>query len=237
MAAHLEKLDAQRLRQLRLEVEPDQLRLVQTRAREVRKHRRHRGGEKQRLSRRRHAGEDGVQLRCKSHLEEPVGLIKNDVLNSAKRELRIEKDVLQPSGRGDDDVRVCRESVELVLHRVAANEQAEAQRRADEVRELAAEFVCLDCELARGREDGGADADGGRVALETVEERQQKRGGLPGACSRHGDDVLAGEDGGNRSTLDGRRHAVALAHHRFVNRWAQPHGLEAAAALLLDGRL
>ena len=52
-----------------------------------------------------------------------------------------------------------REHVELVLHRVAAHKAAELQLRRDEVRQLHAELVSLDRELAGRREDHRAHAD------------------------------------------------------------------------------
>ena len=84
------------------------------------------------------------------------GLVEGDVLDARERQLRVDEHVLQPSGRADEHVGVAREHVELLVDRVAADEEREAERRAHKVGELEAELVGLDGELARRREHHSA---------------------------------------------------------------------------------
>jgi len=145
--------------------------------------------------------------------------------------------VLQQAGRRDEGVRVGGEEGELVLHRVAAHQQAEAERRRHKVRQLDAEAVRLQGELSRRGEDGRADANRGRVPLEPLEHRQQERRRLSGAGPRHRDDVLPREDRRDRLALDGSGHAVALAEDGLVHALRQPERAEPATLLPSPRRL
>ena len=74
-----------------------------------------------------------MQLRCEAHLEKAIGLVEDHVLDTGQAELRLCKDMLQPTGRSNEAIRVLGEHVELILHRVTAHEAAELQLGCDEV--------------------------------------------------------------------------------------------------------
>ena len=47
-----------------------------------------------------------MQLRGESHFKEAIGLVKDEVFDAPERELHLGEDMLQPSGRCDEHVRI-----------------------------------------------------------------------------------------------------------------------------------
>ena len=91
-------------------------------------------------------------------------------------------------------------------HGRAADEEADPQRRV--VGQAQADVVDLLGQLARGRDDQRLGRAAGQ-AEELVQDRQQEGGGLAGAGLGGGDEVAAGEDGGDGLGLNRRRLGVA----------------------------
>ena len=139
--------------------------------------------------------------------------------------------VEQAAGSGHQDVGVGGEGLELRLERLAADQHAEAH--VEEMAHVAGEFVGLERELARGREDEAAGAGDGGVTAQALEERHEEGGGLAGARTGHRHHVVAGEDYGEGLALDGRRDAKALSADGFEEFRQEAQSLEAAAFHLL----
>ncbi len=86
----------------------------------------------------------------------------------------------------------------------------------------------LRAELARGRDDKHAQRLARPVRVrrrrggQALEDGQDESGGLAGPGLRAGQQIAAGEHGGNRLRLNGGRDGVSLVGHRAQQRAGQP---------------
>ena len=175
-----------------------------------------RGGEEQRLALRRALGDDPVDGRAEAHVEHPVGLVEHERLHVVEREGAALEEVLEPAGRGDEDVRALRVA-RLLLEADAAvdggdGEVARPRDRAQRVDDLAGE-------LTRGGEHERRRAAG--VGGDPVDDRHAEGERLAGPGGGLGEHVAAVEHVGDHELLDGEGgvDAALLAGRR------QPHAI------------
>mmetsp|Transcript_33864 Transcript_33864/g.106994 ORF Transcript_33864/g.106994 Transcript_33864/m.106994 type:complete len:328 (+) Transcript_33864:1893-2876(+) len=232
--AQREEGQPQLVAHLVLHVEADEVRVLETSARELHELRRQRRREEQHLPRLGAAAQNLVQLLGEAHLEEPVGLIEDADLNALQRERSDLLEVVhEPPRRGHDEVRRRRERLELCVHAVATREQRSAQAHVPP--HLLRETLGLHGELARGAQDEPARPGGDRVLLQAVEHRDEERRRLARAGTRHADHVLAAQRHRQRLALHRRGRAVH-AHHAAQQRRVQVQGLEGPARVLVPQR-
>ena len=175
-------------------------------------HRRHRGREQQRLFPGRQSGHDPFDVRQEPHVEHPVGLVQHQDVDLVEARLVLAHVVEEPAGGGDDEFHAGPQRLLLRPHRRAADHDAAAQRRV--VGQGQQHVVDLLSQLARWSQNQRL-GDVMRLAEELMEDRQQEGGGLAGAGLGRGDEVAAGQHGGNGLGLDRRRLGVAHVAHRL----------------------
>ena len=112
----------------------------------------------------------------------------------------------QASGRADDDVDTAAKGVLLRAHADTAEHGRGGDRRVR--REIVHVGKHLRRELARRRQDQRARRSA-RLAHQLMQDRQDKRRGLPGSRHRGGQQVAAFERRWNRVGLNRRRAAVS----------------------------
>ena len=162
-------------------------------------HRRHGRGEEQRLLAGGQAGDDPLEVGQEAHVEHAVGLVEDEGVQVVEAGLVLAHVVQQPAGRGDDHLHAGPQGLLLRPHGRAADEEADPQRRV--VRQAQADVVDLLGQLPGGRDDQRLGRAAGQVE-ELVQDRQEEGGGLAGARLGGGDEVPAGEDGGDGLGLD-----------------------------------
>ena len=67
-----------------------------------------RRGEEHRLADPRHAADELVHLRLETHVQHAVGLVEHEDADPVERQHAALREILEPAGRGDDDVRLAR---------------------------------------------------------------------------------------------------------------------------------
>jgi hypothetical protein len=176
-------------------------------ARELADRRRHRRAEEQRLPLARQARHHAADVGEEAHVEHAVGLVEHERLEPAQPGVRLLEVVEQAAGRGDEQVDAAAERLLLRPHADAAEHRGARELR--ELRQLLEVVEDLRGELARRREHhrAGAAALAGRARRrqQPVRDREQEGGGLAAAGHRAGEQVAAGERGGDGLRLDRRR--------------------------------
>ena len=196
--------------------------LLQDLAGQLGDHRRHGRGEEQRLL----AAGSRAMMRLRSG-RKPMSSMRSAssrtrVCSWSKRAWLLPHVVEQPARRGDEDLDAGAQRFLLRPHRRAADEQADAQLGV--VRQAQADVVDLLGQLARRRDDQRL-RRAARQVHELMQDRQQEGGGLAGAGLGGGDQVAAGEDGGDGLGLDGRRLRVTHLARGLHQRWCRPRAL------------
>ena len=163
---------------------------------------------------RRGLGDDPLDGRLEAHVEHPVGLVEDEDLDVGERDDAARDQVLEPAGRGDDDVGLARRRA-LGAEADAAVDGGDPQvagagDRVELVDDLAGE-------LAGRRQDEGR--DGRAAGLDEIDERHAEGERLARPGRRLDEQVMAREGVLDDHLLDGKGFCdVALcerAHDRF----------------------
>ena len=142
-----------------------------------------------------------------AHVEHAVGLVEDEVGHRVEAHEPLVDEIEQAARRRHDDLgRVAQRNLLPVLVDAAVDDGVTHRDVAAVGRHALGN---LRGELTRRREDEDANPRaGGR--LELLQDRQDERGGLPGAGLGAGEDVAAREDVRDDFGLDGRRLLVVL---------------------------
>ena len=132
-----------------------------------------RRGEEHRLAVAGEAADDPIDLRLEAHVEHPVGLVEHEDLDRIERDQLAVEEILQAARRRDEDLRLAG-VLGLLAERHAAVDGDGAQPanrgdRLDRLRHLRGQLA--------GRHEHER-ADGGRAALEPLDDRDAEREGL-----------------------------------------------------------
>ena len=204
----------------------DLLRVLQERIGQPTNFRRHGGGEEQRLPVGRQLGDDLLHIRDEAHVQHPVGLVDHQHAGIGQQNAATLEHVDQPAGRGNQHVHATHQQVLLVGHAFAADHQRVRQFQIlavfDEI------FRHLQRQFARRLQNQAARHTGaGAAAVQNVQHRQSKSGGLAGAGLCATQHVAAHQHIRDGLFLDRRRVGVALLGDRPQNRLGQPERCEA----------
>ncbi len=193
----------------RLALQVDRRRGVEDVARELGDRAGHRRREEQVLPLGGEVPQDALDVGEEAHVEHPVGLVDDEDLQPVELRVAETEVVEEAAGSRDDDVDPGAEGVLLRPHADAAEDGGARERRVDG--ELPRVLVDLGGQLARRRDDQDA-REPARLPDETVEDREDEGGRLAASRHRAGEEVLAGEGGGDRVVLDrgGPREAQLL---------------------------
>ena len=183
----------------RLALQVDRRRGVEDVARELGDRAGHRRREEQVLPLGGEVPQDALDVGEEAHVEHPVGLVDDEDLQPVELRVAEAEVVEEAAGSRDDDVDPGAEGVLLRPHADAAEDGGAGERRVDG--ELPRVLVDLGGQLARRRDDQGA-REAARLPDETVEDREDEGGRLAAPRHRAGEEVLAGEGGGDRVVLD-----------------------------------
>ena len=167
-------------------------RLVQQRRRELGDLVRHGGGEHRGLAARTDGGGNRLHRADEAHVEHAVGLVEHQPAGLVEAQLAIIDEILEPAGRGDDDIDAAGDLGHLRRPRNAAQHQHGAEPGA--IGEHAQHFVDLNGELTGRREDQRAGRHRRGTALELGEpgkDRQAEGRGLARARLGNAHDVPA----------------------------------------------
>ncbi len=132
--------------------------------------------------------DDAVDRRAEAHVEHAVGLVEDEDLDVAERQVAAADQVLEPAGGGDDDVGAAR-LTGLLLDPDAAVDRAHLEGAG--VGDRVAGLDDLGGELTRRGEDQGRGATVGR--LDAVGDRHHEGERLAGSRRGLGEHVAAGE--------------------------------------------
>ncbi len=157
--------------------------------------------EQQRLARRGRGGHDLLHGRPETHVQHAVGLVQHEHLHVAQLDDAAFHEVVQPAGRGHEDVDAAVElrDLPLVLRAAHHGEHAAVRR----FRQLRASGVDLLGQLARGAHDERPRRSRALGAADALEQGQRERGRLAGAGGRGGHDIATFEDQRDRLLLHG----------------------------------
>ncbi len=141
---------------------------------------------------------DPVHDWAKAHVEHPVRLVEDEQADPPQRHLAALDEIEQASGRGDEDVRSCRQTRLLDDSGAAVDGR---YREGARVRDRAQVFDDLRRELARGRKHERRRA---RIrVLQLLDERHTERERLARAGRRLCEHVMAREHVGDDHALNG----------------------------------
>jgi hypothetical protein len=180
--------------------------------RQLRDGRRHRGAEEQRLPSRRQMSKDAADVRQKTHVEHPVGLVEHQILQPGQPGVREAEMIQEPSRRSDHDIHAAAEGVLLRSHPDAAKHRRSGQRRMNS--KIVEVLHNLRRQFARRRQHQRARGPA-RLVDEAVQNRQQKGRRLAAAGHRARQHVAAGHRQRNRVGLDGGRPREAEVFEPF----------------------
>ena len=157
-------------------------------------------GEKEGLAVARHLGHDAVDGRAEAHVEHPVGLVEREHADAVEADRAARDQVLEPAGRGDDDVRLAGE-LDLALEADAAVDGGDREgARGCDVADLLDDLAG---QLARGCEHQCRGALVG--GLDEVDQRDAERERLARPGRGFHEHVVTGQRVGNHRRLDGKR--------------------------------
>ncbi len=149
-----------------------------------------------------------------AHVEHAVGLVDHEQVAASKQNLAALEQVHQPARRGNEDVDALVQSLDLVAHLHAADEQRHLQVVVLAV--VLEVFSDLLRQFAGRLEDQAARHQRAAPAVrENVDHRQHEARSLAGAGLSDGDEVLHHLDLRDRLRLDRRRLGVAGGFHRL----------------------
>src|SRR5205807_405622 len=168
--------------------------------------RQHRRGEEEGLAVPRKRIDNPADVREESHVEHAIRLVEDEDLEAAKVDVAPGHVVEETAGGCDDDSDPGAESVLLRGHPDAAVYGVTADP--GPLGQATEGDLDLGRELAGRREDEGAGSPR-RLLQQSLQDRQEERGRLPGPGLRGADDVATGEDRGDRLFLNRRRSLVA----------------------------
>ena len=156
--------------------------------------------EEERLTVARHLGHDAVDGRAEAHVEHPVGLVEREHPHTVEPDRAARDQVLEPAGRGDDDVRLAGElDLALEAHAAVYGRDRESPRGCD----VADLLDDLAGELARRREH---QCRGARVGgFYEVDERDAQGERLARPCRGLHEHVVTGQHVGDNRRLNGKR--------------------------------
>ena len=201
----------------------NRLRVAQDLPGQLGNHRRHGGGEEQRLLAGGQAGDDALEIGQKAHVQHAIGLVQNEGVQMVKAGLVLSHVVEQPARRGDHDFDAGPQRFLLWPHRRAAHQNPDPQGRV--ISQPETHIVDLLGQLARRRDDEGL-GRAVRKAQEIVQNRQQESGRFTGPRLGGRDEVPAGKDGRDGLGLDGSRLGVAHLGDSLHEQRVKTQGLE-----------
>ena len=166
--------------------------------------RRHGGREEHRLAAHRDAPDDPVDVVDEPHVEHPVRLVEDEPADPARREVGRADEVEEPSRRADHEVEPGEELLLLPAHRSAPVKHGDPRsERSSDLLRLGAD---LQRQLARRTDDERLQL---ALRLEALEDRHEEREGLSRSRLGDPDDVVAGERIGQGHLLNRRRRHVS----------------------------
>ena len=177
------------------------------------------GREQQALLVARHQGQHFFHIMDKAHVQHAVGLVKDQDLHLAQVQHALLVQVQQAAGGGYQQVHATLELGNLRVHAHAAKNHGARQLQVFAVG--ADGFFNLRGQLARGRQDQGADAGAAKFIAcrlgggQALQDGQGKGRRFAGAGLGAAQEVLAGQHQGNGLGLNGRGGFVALLAHGF----------------------
>ena len=171
----------------------------------------HRGREKERLPPCGQQRQDAADVVDEAHVQHAVGLVEDEEADLVQRDMALPDEVQQAARGGDQQVHAPLQRIDLRTLVDASEDHAVADGEVAGV--VAAAFVDLDGQLARRRDDQGADfaaAFGGGLCGQELEDGQRESCGLarPGLCAAL--QVAAFECGRDGLLLNGGRIGVPL---------------------------
>ena len=188
-----------------------------------------RGREEERLRLPLDPAQDALHLRHEAHVGHLIRLVEDDEFDVLERQFIALEQVVQPSGRRDDDIDAGTQSVDLPHHGDAAVDRRQPEAASggewrERVRDLVGEFT-------RGHEHQRmrAAAAGGRRALD---EREAERERLARAGLRFAAYVSAGERIGDGHGLDGKRRVDTGGVQRLHEVGRDAEGLKCVRGVL-----
>ena len=185
------------------------LRVLQEGVRQPLDLRPHGGGEKQRLPGLGQHRDNAFNVRDEAHVQHAVGFVDHQQFGIRQQDGAALEHVDQAAGRGDQYVHAFVQSLFLVRHAFAADDQSVRQLQVFAVHDKI--FGDLQRQLARRLQNQAARHTSPRSGTrEDIEHRQREPSGLASASLRGAHHVAAHQDVGDRLFLDWRR--VAVAH-------------------------
>lgn len=184
----------------------DALRIFQSKLSHLLQTRRQSRGKEQSLTLGRTVAHDGLDVFDEAHVEHAVHFVEHEHLDRVEMQGFGFEEFTQTSGGRDHDVRARSQGIAL-----RPEVDAAVQDHGFEIGELTEglnRLLDLAGEFASGLQDEHARA-GVAVRAEAIKNGQDKRGGFARAGLSRGDQVAAGEDGGDGLHLDGRGLGVA----------------------------
>ena len=171
----------------------------------------HRGREEERLPPCGQQRQDAADVVDEAHVQHAVGLVEDEEADLVQRDMALPDEVQQAARGGDKQVHAPLQHIDLRTLVDASEDHAVADGEVAGV--VAAAFVDLDGQLARRRDDQGADfaaAFGGGLCGQELEDGQRESCGLarPGLCAAL--QVAAFECGRDGLLLNGGRIGVSL---------------------------
>ena len=163
---------------------------------------RNRGAEQQRLLPLRQLSQDPPDVRQKAHVEHPIGLVQDQVLNGIEIRVRAVQVIEQSSRSRDDDVDAPAERLLLRAHLHAAEDRGDLDRC--ELREILKVSGYLGRELPGRSDDERAGLSPG-LLHDLVQHGEQERGCLAASRLCAGEQVAPLHRRRNRLGLDRRR--------------------------------
>src|SRR5438128_4115338 len=171
----------------------------------------HRRGEEEGLSLPWEGVDDPPDVREEAHVEHPVRLVEDEDLEPAEIDVAAGHVIEQAAGGRNNHIDACAEGVLLCRHADASIDRMAVDSGA--LRKPTEGDLDLGCELARRREDEGPRPARG-LFHESLEDRKEEGGRLPGARLRCTDHVAIGEDRRDRLFLDRCGRLVSEAVYR-----------------------
>ena len=192
------------------------------------------GAEQQRLPRLRAAPQNLLDVRPKTDVQHPVGLVEDHEADLAEHQRAAADQIQHPAGRADDDLGPTAKVLDLLADRLPAVNAHHVD--VSPGGKLGALVADLDGQLAGGDEDQRLRVGRLRPRLEAFEDRDAEGGRLAGARLRLAHQVDARQRLGNQPGLDGRRFEILGLIQRGQHHLGKPHAGESGRGLRWLGR-
>jgi hypothetical protein len=188
--------------------------------------RRHRRREQRGLPRRRRRGQQRLQVFGEAHVEHLVGFVEHQDFELIERQRLTPEMIERASRRGHDDVDATVQGADLLIHRRAAVERHDGQRRV--LRVLVYGLGDLHGQLARRDQDqsAGVAARGAGLRDQAIDQRQRERRGLARTGPRLPNQIPPRSQHRDRLSLNGRRLFVAERDDGLDDSRAETEGRE-----------